>query len=539
MDDRSRRMPAPRRRIALLPLTVVAAAAAVALIVGWSSYEARTQREELRALMQAEGDALAEALAHAVINAIDSGREIEEIGAARLLDVAHLLERLDAAGLLSEQALGDLAGALDLLRIGVYDERLGEKLSSGPSHAHAAEDPYGSFLAPLVRGSADEVVLAPREGPQGGSEVFAAAVRRGRGGAILVLMDARSMLAFQERVGAGPLLTAVGGTGGILYAVLEDAVGKILAGAAQGRGGAEEPVLEFIHPIEITYGRPGRLRIGLSTEALRAAERAGRRRTIVAAVISVALAGAVVGIAAGRQRASTLRRRLEDEERRGGNLAAFGRLAASVAHEVRNPLNAIAVGVQRLEREFAPAERAEEHARVTALLRGEVGRLDAIVSRFLDLGRPSRVDPRPGDLAAAVRESVPLLDDGTPSGVRISADAAAPVAAVFDPAAVRQILHNLVRNAVEAVGGSGTVTVRARGERDFALIEVADSGPGIPAEDRERVFEFGFTRKPHGNGLGLAVVHRLATEMGGTVEIDDAPGRGALLRVSLPAGRPT
>jgi PAS domain S-box-containing protein len=244
-------------------------------------------------------------------------------------------------------------------------------------------------------------------------------------------------------------------------------------------------------------------------------------------------AGMIVGRALVLRDLSRLKQ-LETQTRRVENVSALGRLTASVAHEVRNPLNSIAVGVQRLRREFSPAERAEEYYRLTSIVSGEVERLDAIVDRFLDLARAPQVSPQTADLAGVVRESMPLLARGASDGVEVVADLAPTPPAFFDPTALRQILLNLVRNGVEAVAPRGTVRVSTAEKDSTVVLEVADDGPGIAKDDRDRVFEFGFTTKPAGTGMGLSIVQRLVAEMDGTIDIVDAPSGGTVVRVSLP-----
>ncbi len=169
------------------------------------------------------------------------------------------------------------------------------------------------------------------------------------------------------------------------------------------------------------------------------------------------------------------------------------------------------------------------------MLRAEVERLDGIVRDFLELARPPRLDPRPGDLDAAVRETVALLTPGLPNGPRLSVELGVPAPAVFDPAAIRQILHNLVRNAAEATGESGHVRIvtDTAGSRVFLAVE--DDGPGIPPGELDKIFEFGFSTKPGGNGLGLPIVHRLVTEMGGSVAVAPRGEGGTVVRIMLPA----
>jgi PAS domain S-box-containing protein len=244
-------------------------------------------------------------------------------------------------------------------------------------------------------------------------------------------------------------------------------------------------------------------------------------------------AGVIVGRALVLRDLSHLKQ-LETQTRRAESVSALGRLTASVAHEVRNPLNSIALGVQRLQREFSPAERVDDYNRLTSIVSGEVERLDAIVDRFLDLARAPQVSPQRADLAGLVRESMPLLARGAPDEVEVVAELAPTSPAYLDPTALRQILLNLVRNGVEAVGRHGTVRVTTAERDSTVVLEVADDGPGIAPSDRDRVFEFGFTTKPTGTGMGLPIVQRLVAEMGGTIDIDDAPRGGTVVRVFLP-----
>jgi PAS domain S-box-containing protein len=620
-----------------------------ALLLGWTEIEDRARHREMVSLLTAEGGALVEALGHAVEDALVSGREVEELASARLLDIARLLDRLDASKRLDSRALESLAADLGLHYVVVLDRELRPESEACPDDpsGRVHSSPYVSSLQPLVTGMADELVLGTRKAPDGEGVRYAAAVRRTHGGALLVVMDAREMLAFQETVGATNIMNAVADTGGILYAVLEGADRRQVAGTGPRAVAPGPRALELDRPVEIRPGQVGRLRVGLAVDALDAAARSGRRRTLAAAIVAFALAMAVAAVVVARRRAASLRsetararsltdavldgigdsvvvvdpdgivrlvnpaasrlfrraaedlvgkhcretpcasvaellsgipraveiavtrdggpptevlasaspvrddageivgtalvfrdltdaRRLEREARRTESLAAFGRLAAAVAHEVRNPLNSISVGVQRIQREFRSAEGAEEHRRLTDVLRAEIERLDGIVTGFLDLARPPKLEPKPGDLDSVVRETVALLAEGLPAGPRLTVGTGGVTQAVFDEGAIRQILHNLVRNAAEATGTRGAVRVETRVDGDRAVIDVVDDGPGIPATDLDRVFGLGFTTKPAGNGLGLPIVHRLVAEMGGRVEIGPGPAGGTVARVMLP-----
>ncbi len=506
----------------------VSLAACFGGLAGWG---ARRERLALEAVVRAEGEALAEALGHAVENASASSREIEELASARLLDVARLLARLDETDPLDASEIAAAADDLALRSVALLDARLETTAAFPPGFPLPGS--WTAALRDLADGKADEVVF-PTAG-SGDASTFGAAVRRVRGGAVVATMDASEMLAFADETGAAHLLEAVAGTGGIVFVVLEDRSG---AAIASERAQDPEPnVMELSRPVHLGAEGPGLLRLGVSTAVVHAAGRSALRRAATTAAFVFVLVAAVGAALAGRRRAREEREAREREVRRGESLAALGRLAATVAHEVRNPLNAVAVGIQRLEREYPPGPGEEGQARLTRLVRDEVARLDGIVTRFLEMARPPDLHPAEGSLDEALREAAPLLTEGAPEGVRIEVRPNGAVRAFFDAGAFRQIALNLVRNALDAVGATGRITVETRAEGEHAVLEVADDGPGVPPEDRERIFEFGYSTKPGGSGLGLPTVQRLAAEMGGSVSVDRLPDRGTVFRVTFPVER--
>jgi len=194
------------------------------------------------------------------------------------------------------------------------------------------------------------------------------------------------------------------------------------------------------------------------------------------------------------------------------------------------------VGLQRLSAEFAP-EPAAGYARVVDLMQGEVRRLNAIVEQFIALARPlplklERVDP-----AELLRELAALMEpEARAAGVtlRLALPARLP-AVTADPDHVKQVLLNLVVNALQAMREGGTLTLDARAERERVTLGVADTGPGIPPEILPRVFDPYFTTKPGGLGLGLTIARRIAEAHGGALEVSSVAGQGTRFALSLPA----
>jgi signal transduction histidine kinase len=275
--------------------------------------------------------------------------------------------------------------------------------------------------------------------------------------------------------------------------------------------------------------------------------RAAERRMLFRLVASVLAATLLVALSLGtlwwRERYGTLsakHARAEEALRRRDRLAAMGELAASVAHEVRNPLNAIAMSVKRLRREFlgAALPGEEERAELEGLLgvmEAETRRINGTVQQFLDFARPARLNPQPTDLGVLVSTLVesrrPLAEN---RGVRLDADVTQAGRAMVDPDQLRQAVDNVLRNALEATPTGGRVGVLARSAGGEHRIEVSDTGQGIEPEKRGRIFDLYFTTKPDGTGVGLAVTHQIVSAHGGTVEVESQPGLGTRMTLRWP-----
>jgi signal transduction histidine kinase len=227
--------------------------------------------------------------------------------------------------------------------------------------------------------------------------------------------------------------------------------------------------------------------------------------------------------------------------RRRDRLSAMGELASTVAHEVRNPLNAIAMSAQRLRREFlasVPDGRAEDRAELAQLLgvvEGETRRINDVVQQFLDYARPPKLAPRETDLAGGVRDVVDAARAMAEArGVSLAFDSTGGGLAFADATQLRHAVENLVRNAIEATPAGGSVTVSVVTGGKGHSIEVRDTGGGIAAEDLPRVFDLYFTTKADGTGVGLAVTQQIVGAHGGTIEVESVPGRGTRMTIRLP-----
>lgn len=244
-------------------------------------------------------------------------------------------------------------------------------------------------------------------------------------------------------------------------------------------------------------------------------------------------------------------RRLEAEIRRQDRLAALGHMAAGIAHEIRNPLSAIK-GLARFFAEVSPED--SEEARVAGIMTQEVQRLDNVVGDLLELARPDRLNRTEISPVLLLERTRNLMQaDMDKAGIRYVQEAPSPCPEIsLDADRMTQVLLNLFLNAVQAMPGGGTLTARVRfpsrsdpehplsGPGDVLLLDIEDTGEGIPKDKIQQIFSPYYTTKARGTGLGLSLVHKIVEAHDGEIDVSSTVGKGArfTLRLPLPA-RPT
>ncbi len=567
------------RRSTLLVLT----ATAVALgLVGLVSFDYRATRDELVGLLREQAHALQDTVAAAA----RSNRSASAFAAAqlgeRLLDRAQALAELDREGRLTPASVQETSQREPLLRVALFgpdgsreDVVSGEPGASGPRAGWAGGGGAprggpgggrgwgggrgpgggGAVLRQILEEGKDEVVTGAHVSRWGGDRV-SAGVKRPRGGAIVVTVDATEVAALEKPASLESLLGEItAGSPEIAFTVFEHtdgrlAFGEVPADAPLGPGERTitvggRPVLEFASDVPLAGGEPARLRLGMRLDGVRRVERRMLSRLVATVAASGVLVALAFGLAGLRRRYGVLSEkhaRAQEALRRRDRLAAMGELASTVAHEVRNPLNAVGMTAQRLRREFlgstpAGGPERKELEELLGVMAAETQRIDRIVQQFLEYARPPRLAPERVDLDALVRDvGERALALAEARGVRVEVESTVAGSAVADPAQLRQALDNLVRNAVQATPEGGRVSLAARREGGERVLEVRDTGRGIEADHLPRIFDLYFTTKADGTGVGLAVTQQIVTAHGGTIEVDSQPGAGTTMTVRLPVG---
>ena len=226
--------------------------------------------------------------------------------------------------------------------------------------------------------------------------------------------------------------------------------------------------------------------------------------------------------------------RLEKLNRLREKQAAVGELAAGVAHEIRNPLNAIGIVAQRLKREFSTGKDQQEYELLTGTMVSEISRINSSLQDFLEYTRPTPLSfstLNMGDFLGSIQEL--YISEALDKEIVLTIDVQ-EFEFNADAEYLRQAISNIVRNALDACEGSATVQLRGYKKGDAAIIVVQDTGSGIAQNQISRVFDLYYTTKDMGTGVGLALTHKIIADHHGTIEVTSEIGAGSTFQIELP-----
>lgn len=228
-------------------------------------------------------------------------------------------------------------------------------------------------------------------------------------------------------------------------------------------------------------------------------------------------------------------KRLEEESKRKEKLSAMGELASGVAHEIRNPINAIGMIAQRLDKEFKVEKESEEYHKITNLLRSEVTRINKIITQFLSYAKPLALQYKKVDSKNFFDDIYRLfVDQAKSKGARLIKLSDLSFEMTVDPELLKQSMMNLLQNAVDAVYSNGTIEINYFKKEGDLAIEISDNGKGIPENIKTKIFDLYFTTKPEGTGLGLSIVQKIIAEHNGTIEVFSEVNKHTKFKITIP-----
>jgi len=231
----------------------------------------------------------------------------------------------------------------------------------------------------------------------------------------------------------------------------------------------------------------------------------------------------------------TLQNQLAEQLQRQEKLTAMGELASGVAHEIRNPINAIGMIAQRLLKEFRPREEEEEFKELASSIVQETKRINQSIQQFLRFSKPAPLQKRQTDMEQFLEEVARFFKSSSDSkGVKFSIQIKDSVKLAIDPHQMQQALLNLLQNSLDATPAKGQIRLSSRILGKQYEICVADTGSGIPEENRKKIFDIYFTTKRDGTGMGLPIVNQIIQQHNGEIFVESNKKKGTVFRILLP-----
>ena len=231
----------------------------------------------------------------------------------------------------------------------------------------------------------------------------------------------------------------------------------------------------------------------------------------------------------------TEQQRLEDALHREEKQSAMGRLAAGVAHEIRNPVNAISMIAQRFLNEFKPTADREEFESLVKTMINESKRSEEIIRRFLEFARPAALNLEVASAKQLLGEVVNIMiSSAEVKNVELKLAVINDARLHIDTSQIKQVFINLIQNSLEAISGKGCITITAQVEEKNYLITVADTGGGISPEHIDKIFDLYYTTRKEGLGMGLAIVYQIINRHNGSIEVTSRKGEETQFTITLP-----
>ncbi|MGC9976404.1 MAG: ATP-binding protein [Syntrophales bacterium] len=482
---------------------------------------------------------------------------------AALVDVGREIDNQWKAGYLSDEYLRKFAEEKGLWFVAVLD-RKGKVVYQNRT-----------LQADLIGGDPDRVLgrdaitidLFSRLGKD--KKIGFVALRRTDGsGTVIIALDRDEQRYWGVKVSVEKALERLGQGQGLVYIKIMDqrdmilgSLGQVPDTQEQGKMPIDEilagkrkfesrkivshdkKILEMAAPIYLFGKMAGVARLGLDREATDEilAENKHNMIFFMASVILITLLAMwILYHNQNRHLAGIveMERQLEKAER----LSALGQLAAGVAHEIRNPLNAISMASQRLKREFMPADenKIKEFQTLAGVIRDEIRRLDGIIEEFLTFSKSRRLELHNYPVAEVLQKIVNLIqEEAKLKGITLETLYKGNHAIIpMDVDKFQQAIFNLVKNAMESISGEGAVRILVDSSgKNRVIIKISDNGCGMTAEEMERIFNPEYTTKEKGLGLGLPLAHEIIRGHGGEIRVLSQPGSGTTFEISLPVGR--
>ncbi len=493
------------------------------------------------------------------LSSIEEGRggTLEESIAEYLLEVAHRIDEKDQEGALGPSDFQTLKTQFTLSSIEIYDPNGNLLRASSPPSLSK------SYLKDLIDGKRT-VMINFLGMPFDRVDRFTIAVQRKMTPGMIVLhLEKEQMRILLRQFAIQRAISDIALREGILFISVQDSHFRVLAHTDSSFLGRKEEdpflknSLQQRKPVSRIWTSPegeeifevakslyledqpfGLVRIGYLSKEVSSLLQEIKRRVALSLLVFL-LFGFFVMTLIWMTQNRNLRRMKEMENRiqMAERISSLGHLAAGVAHEIRNPLNAISLGLQRLQREFSPREESqkEEYLSFTSLISKEIRRVNEIIEQFLNLSRPFQLNRKETFLSPLLKNLVNLFkEEASSRKVHLQLEIPELPPLPIDEEKLTQAFINIMKNGMEAMENGGVLKITAHPFRDGIEIVFSDSGSGIPPDQMGRIFNYYYTTKEKGVGLGLPLAHRIIEAHGGQLKVESQLGVGTQVTITLP-----
>ena len=515
------------------------------------------------------------AMTAAVIAQSGSGQaylteELKQSYIDHAIDILTILNQMDSEQALEESNFNELINDQSILKVTAYDasgkiERASSKRTSRDQPETTIRDNWvQEKLKPIIARIDDLLIVGVDQEARtigSGEEQFLIAIPRDRGGALACELSVEAEADFKYLTAMESALEDLLRVKGLQYLqlaldnhdpyfvskdglVIDDSwtrtsIANILYQLDKG----DTSLIEVVRPVFFGTNL-GEVRIGFEDDTLLDLRGAIIYQILIRTTLLTLLAFAILIFLVSRQNEALLERekkRIEQEvyhleklNRLREKQAAVGELAAGVAHEIRNPLNAIGIVAQRLKREFEPSTEVDEYLSLTGTMVTEIGRINNSLQEFLEYTRPTPLNFIQLDASELMQKIQELyLSQAREKKIQITVE----TDSIFfqgDSEYLQQVFSNLVKNALDACSAGDVVTLSARVEKDSIIFTVKDTGTGISTDQLSRIFDLYFTTKDMGTGVGLALTHKIIADHQGSIDVESEVGTGTTFGIKLP-----
>ncbi len=499
-------------------------------------------------------------------NTVISDREIEALLAQHLIGVARNVKWLDSISNLTNEDLVRISEENDVFRINFFDKNGVRVKSNNFDTTHKNTKSKHSqikFIEPVLDGTENEIIIGLKESRFEEGFRYAVAVKRSnnREGAIVVNLDAESLLEFRQKTGFGKIIQDIGNSEGIAYIMLQNDSDIIAANKNVNELSKinedeflkisfydtlpksrliefnGEKIFEVVKTFSVTNQKVGLFRIGFSIHQIRELEAEMIQRAVVLSVFLIIASLVVIFLIIKSQNIKLAEelRKYERHSKENEKLIAMGELASGVAHEVRNPLNTISMIGQRIKKNSeSDSIDKESLIKMSEVLRSESSRVNGIIEQFLKFARPPKLNIESISSQDFFKDVTGFAEVMTATkNIVLKTDIKQNEIIRIDIEQFKQVMVNLIKNAVEVLDSGGEIKIDFYVKNNKKIISVSDNGKGIDENEIGKIFNLYYTTKDNGTGLGLSIVQQIVSRHNGIIYVESKINQGTKFTIEL------